>query len=108
MKLTNFFQIFPLKVDLVGKKVSGFAIAMTAKLGALFLVEDLPDSLKVCSLNCRTSFGGDVMTAFNVTLHVYVIQRIAVAYSKKKNELRVLSIGFGPTTFRSVFQTLYY
>lgn len=47
MKLTNFFQIFPQKVDLVGKKVSGFAIAMTTKLGALFLVEDLPDSLKV-------------------------------------------------------------
>ena len=47
MKLTNFFQIFPLKVDVVGKRVSGFAIAMTIKLGALFLVEDLPASLKV-------------------------------------------------------------
>ena len=57
MKLTNFFQIYPLKVDLVGKKVSGFAIAMTTKLGALFLVEDLLDSLKVCSLYCRMSFG---------------------------------------------------
>ena len=72
MKLTNFFQIFPLKVDLVGKKVSGFAIAMTAKLGALFLVEDLPDSLKVCS-NCRTSFGRDVMTAFNVIHYTYML-----------------------------------
>ena len=73
MKLTNFFQIFPLKVDLVGKKVSGFAIAITAKLGALFLVEDLPDSLKVCSLNCRRSFGGDVMTAFNVIHYTYML-----------------------------------
>ena len=69
MKLTNFFQIFSLKVDLVGKKVSGFAIAMTA----LFLVEDLPDSMKVCSLNCRTSFGGDVMTAFNVIHYTYML-----------------------------------
>ena len=73
MKLTNFFQIFSLKVDLVGKKVSGFAIAMTTKLGALFLMEDLPDSMKVCSPNCRTSFGGDGMTAFNVIHYTYML-----------------------------------
>ena len=72
MKLTNFFQIYPLKVDLVGKKVSGFAIAMTTKLGALFLVEDLLDSLKVCSLYCRMSFGWDVTTAFNVIHYTYM------------------------------------
>ena len=73
MKLTNFFQIFSLKVDLVDKKVSGFAIAMTTKLGALFLVEDLPDSMKVCSPNCRTSFRGDGMTAFNVIHYTYML-----------------------------------
>ena len=73
MKLTNFFQIFSLKVDLVGKKVSGFAIAMMTKLGALFLMEDLPDSMKVCSPNCRTSFRGDGMTAFNVIHYTYML-----------------------------------
>lgn len=73
MKLTNFFQIFSLKVDLVDKKVSGFAIAMTTKLGALFLMEDLPDSMKVCSPNCRTSFRGDGMTAFNVIHYTYML-----------------------------------
>ena len=46
MKLTNFFQIFPQKVDLVGKKVSGFAIAMTTKLGALF-------KWKICQIHWR-------------------------------------------------------
>lgn len=73
MYLNKDINFFKDKVDLVGKKVSGFAIAMTAKLGALFLVEDLPDSLKVCSLNCRTSFGGDVMTAFNVIHYTYML-----------------------------------
>ncbi|CAH3115804.1 unnamed protein product [Pocillopora meandrina] len=33
--------------DLVGEKVSGFAAAMTTKLRALFLVDDLPASLKL-------------------------------------------------------------
>ena len=57
IKLINFFKIFPLKADLVGEKVSGFAVAMTTKLRALFLVDDLPASLKVCIHICRTSFG---------------------------------------------------
>ena len=57
MKLINFFKIFPLKADLVGEKVSGFAVAMTTKLRELFLVDDLPASLKVCIHICRTSFG---------------------------------------------------
>nr|XP_058951279.1 reticulon-1-A-like [Pocillopora verrucosa] len=35
------------KADLVGEKVSGFAVAMTTKLRALFLVDDLPASLKL-------------------------------------------------------------
>ena len=57
IKLINFFKIFPLKADLVGEKVSGFAVAMTTKLRALFLVDDLPASLKVCIHICRTSIG---------------------------------------------------
>ena len=57
IKLINFFKIFPLKADLVGEKVSGFAAAMTTKLRALFLVDDLPASLKVCIHICRTSIG---------------------------------------------------
>ena len=57
MKLINFFKISPYKADLVGEKVSGFAVAMTTKLRELFLVDDLPASLKVCIHICRTSFG---------------------------------------------------
>ena len=57
IKLILFFQISPYKADLVGEKVSGFAVAMTTKLRELFLVDDLPASLKVCIHICRTSFG---------------------------------------------------
>ncbi|PFX24538.1 Reticulon-4 [Stylophora pistillata] len=35
------------KADFVGEKVSGFAVAMSTKLRALFLVDDLADSLKL-------------------------------------------------------------
>ena len=113
----NFFKIFPQQADLVGENVSGFAVAMSTKLRALFLVDDLADSLKVCfhSLERVSDEGlmtknqsaesGQIEQNSNIARSLSELKTVKIPWARENTSEQVANgFGFAPDWLR-ILQT---